>query len=214
MRKPTIPCDFALLCPLFDVRAVRVRHRFEQRIIIEEKSVLTENLVAIQLRDRQCSTSRAPCSLDFPPVAWLASLPFSVSAAIFERRYGLISVAEEDPAKHRTMDEPGLGDSSVDASETSEEELSEAEEQSWISWFCSIRGNEFFAEVDEDYITDEFNLTGLSAEVPYFDYALDTILDVDSPNGASPRCQLPAVPRASAKKGGLLKTGRCAIERF
>jgi len=74
-------------------------------------------------------------------------------------------------------------DGSSVGSEESEEPLSEeAEEQSWIAWFCSIRGNEFFVEVDEDYIQDEFNLTGLSAEVPFFDYALDTVLDVDSPN--------------------------------
>ncbi|WVF68559.1 hypothetical protein IAT40_003328 [Kwoniella sp. CBS 6097] len=36
---------------------------------------------------------------------------------------------------------------------------------SWISWFLSTKGNEYFAEVDEDYILDRFNLTGLNGEV-------------------------------------------------
>jgi casein kinase II subunit beta len=50
---------------------------------------------------------------------------------------------------------------------------------SWISYFCSLAGHELYAEVPEDYIEDEFNLTGLSAIVPYYELALDIILNVD-----------------------------------
>jgi casein kinase II subunit beta len=60
---------------------------------------------------------------------------------------------------------------------------SDGEDTSWISWFCNLRGNEFFCEVDDDYIQDDFNLCGLSSLVPYYEYALDLILDVESSQG-------------------------------
>jgi casein kinase II subunit beta len=37
-------------------------------------------------------------------------------------------------------------------------------------------------QVDEDYIQDDFNLSGLGSAVPFYDYALDLILDADTPS--------------------------------
>ncbi|VAI25825.1 unnamed protein product [Triticum turgidum subsp. durum] len=42
---------------------------------------------------------------------------------------------------------------------------SEADDTFWINWFCAMRGNEFFAEV------------------PYYDHALDLILDLEPVQG-------------------------------
>jgi casein kinase II subunit beta len=49
----------------------------------------------------------------------------------------------------------------------------------WISWFCSLPGHDYFCEVAEDFIEDDFNLTGLNAMVPFWKEAMEMVLDVE-----------------------------------
>mmetsp|Transcript_3165 Transcript_3165/g.2596 ORF Transcript_3165/g.2596 Transcript_3165/m.2596 type:complete len:98 (+) Transcript_3165:200-493(+) len=52
----------------------------------------------------------------------------------------------------------------------------------WIAWYCSLKGHEMFAEVDEDYIRDAFNLYGLRAKVQFYDHAMEMILSDERPD--------------------------------
>jgi len=72
-------------------------------------------------------------------------------------------------------DSPDLPRSSASGHDASSDTQSSSEP--WITWFCSIRGNEFFTEVDERWMQDEFNLYGLSDHVPHYGFARDLILD-------------------------------------
>ncbi|KAM9894191.1 hypothetical protein OXX79_008869 [Metschnikowia pulcherrima] len=47
----------------------------------------------------------------------------------------------------------------------------------WIQQFCESFGHDYFVQVAQDFIEDDFNLTGLSSQVPYYREALYTILD-------------------------------------
>jgi casein kinase II subunit beta len=40
-----------------------------------------------------------------------------------------------------------------------------------------VKGNEFYCEIDEEYILDRFNLTGLNTEVPHYSTAYELITD-------------------------------------
>lgn len=47
----------------------------------------------------------------------------------------------------------------------------------WIQLFCEVFGHDYFVPVAQEFIEDDFNLTGLSLQVPYYREALYTILD-------------------------------------
>ncbi len=86
-----------------------------------------------------------------------------------------------DPLADAYNDISSASQSTTDYSDDDEQEFNE--EINWKSYFLSQKGSEFFCEVDDSFIEDDFNLTGLNGVVPMYDYALDTILDLDLSEG-------------------------------
>lgn len=57
--------------------------------------------------------------------------------------------------------------------------------ESWIASFCALPGHEYFAEVSEEFIEDDFNLTGLQTQVAMYKEALEVRCGIIS----QPLCQ-------------------------
>ena len=61
----------------------------------------------------------------------------------------------------------------------SDNRFPEVNEGGWIQWFCQLDGNEYFVEIDEDFLKNQSNLIGIKCK----DY-LDTLLSPEAPNEA------------------------------
>ncbi|RKO84590.1 casein kinase II regulatory subunit-domain-containing protein [Blyttiomyces helicus] len=76
----------------------------------------------------------------------------------------------------------------------------------WITWYCGLPGHEFFLEIPEDFIEDEFNLTGLPSMVELYDEALDLILDFEpeDEDPQRPTAQLSRIESSAEQLYGLI----------
>ncbi len=66
-------------------------------------------------------------------------------------------------------------------SSSEESDGENATDFSWVRHFTQARGNEYFCTVDDEYLLDRFNLTGLGHDVPMAQQAYDLIVDSGSP---------------------------------
>ncbi|KAG8898176.1 casein kinase 2 regulatory subunit [Tulasnella sp. 403] len=83
-------------------------------------------------------------------------------------------ITGEGPEQYEPMEEQQDVEAEGYASSTPTSSLT------WIAWFCSLPGHEYFCEVSEDFIEDDFNLTGLASLVPFWKEAMEMVLDVEA----------------------------------
>ncbi|KAF9115418.1 casein kinase 2 regulatory subunit [Mortierella sp. AM989] len=109
-------------------------------------------------------------------------------------------VEEEEEEEEEEEDEQLQGEYAGDeyyGSDISNE--SGTESMPWIAWFCSLGGHQYFAEVADDFVEDDFNLTGLNSIVPFYKEALEMILDLE-PEEDSPKVPDVSIVEASAEQ--------------
>ena len=60
--------------------------------------------------------------------------------------------------------ENSASSSSSDDGSNNDKRFPVEEPKDWIHWFCKLKGNEYFVEVDEDFIKKEENLEGIEVK--------------------------------------------------
>lgn len=91
-----------------------------------------------------------------------------------------VNVPERDlDPEELELEQDEAFDSSSQASSTQTSTLT------WINWYTSLPGHDYFCEVHEDFIEDDFNLTGLQQMVPFWKEALEMVLDVEPEEDSS-----------------------------
>ncbi|TBU63943.1 casein kinase II regulatory subunit-domain-containing protein [Dichomitus squalens] len=96
--------------------------------------------------------------------------------------YNNLPTGEQTLQDEEAISGTGEGDEEMEDAQQEEEGYSSSTPTStltWISWFCSLPGHEYFSEVAEDFIEDDFNLTGLNAMVPFWKEAMEMVLDME-----------------------------------
>ena len=90
-----------------------------------------------------------------------------------------------DPKKDHVFDEEEAlieenEQDSDDEDSNNDKRFPEEEPTDWIHWFCKLKGNEYFVEIDENFIKNEENLTGID-----YKNFLKIILSQKSPKDTS-----------------------------
>ncbi|KAJ6237296.1 casein kinase ii subunit beta [Anaeramoeba flamelloides] len=64
--------------------------------------------------------------------------------------------------------------------ETEQQDSSSSEHITWPEWFCDLDNHEFFCEIEDEYLMDDFNFYGLKKYFKNYPFLLDTIRDIDN----------------------------------
>jgi len=67
---------------------------------------------------------------------------------------------EPEPDQDQDLDQ----DSDDSDDSITDKRFPEVERKDWIHWFCRLKGNEYFVEVEEDFIKNSENLAGINYE--------------------------------------------------
>ena len=82
----------------------------------------------------------------------------------------------EDPSDHESMEveeEVSEMESGGNDSDDPEHYNVTDEDKSWLQWFCNLEGNEFFTEIDVDWLSSSTSLVGLTGLFPDYKSVLN-----------------------------------------